>query len=59
MDPLQFMLSVGLTSLKAGVTIVAKSDYCEFAIVLTLQEVPLRYYYYCGLPLQHYCDTIV
>ena len=29
------------------------------AIVLTLQEVPLRYYYYCGLPLQYYCDTIV
>ena len=27
-------------------------------IVLTLQEVPLRYYYYCGLPLQYNCDTI-
>ena len=29
------------------------------AIVLTLQEVPLRYYYYCGLPiailLRYYC----
>ena len=24
-------------------------------IVLTLQEVPLRYYYYCGLLLQYYC----
>ena len=29
------------------------------AIVLTLQEVQLQYYYYCGLPLQKYCDTIV
>ena len=25
------------------------------AIVLTLQKVRLRYYYYCGLPLQYYC----
>ena len=28
-------------------------------IVLTLQEVPLRYNYYCGLPLQYYRVTIV
>ena len=42
--------------MKVGVTIVAKN---EIAIVLTLQEVPLRYYYYCELPLQYYCDTIV
>ena len=39
-----------------GVTIVSKKT---IAIVLTLQDVPLRYYYYCGLPLQYYCDTIV
>ena len=41
-----------------------RDDYCGQKwllryIVLTLQEVPLRYYYYCGLPLQYYCDTIV
>ena len=28
-------------------------------IVLTAKEVPLRYYYYCGITLQYYYDTIV
>ena len=29
-------------------------------VLLTFQEVPLPlYYYYCGLPLQYCCDTIV
>ena len=37
-------------------TVVAKMT---IVIVLTLQVMPLRYYYYCGLPLQYYCDTIV
>ena len=36
-----------------------KRDAKHIAIVLTLQELPLRYYYYCGLPLQYYCDTVV
>ena len=35
-----------------GVTIAAKMT---IAIVLTLQEVPLRYYYY----LDYHCNTIV
>ena len=34
-------------------------DVTIVPIELTLQEVPLRYYYYCVLPLQFYFDTFV
>ena len=42
-----------------GMTIAVKNDYWDSTDNLTLQEVLLRYYYYCWLLLQYYCDTIV
>ena len=49
--------------IKLVLIVRGRGDYCgqkmTIATVLTLQEVPLRYSYYYGLPLKYYCDTIV
>ena len=38
--------------------ILGVNDKMTIAIVLTLQEVPWKYYYYCELPLRYLCDSL-